>query len=72
MTALDGVQTLTTHAQMSLQALKMCPEMMRFLQEEGWLLVFSSEIERCWTKPNVQGSAPLSSLELRFEDTWLS
>jgi hypothetical protein len=23
-------------------------------------------------KPNVQGSVPLPSLELRFEDTWLS
>jgi hypothetical protein len=23
-------------------------------------------------KPNVHGSAPLSSLELRFEDTWLA
>ncbi len=35
-------------------------------------IVFSNEIQRYWMKPNVQGSVPLSSLELRFEDTWLS
>jgi hypothetical protein len=29
-------------------------------------------MQRYWMKPNVQGSVPLPSLELRFEDTWLS
>ena len=51
---------------------KMYPELVRWFQEEGSLIVFSNEIQRYWMKPNVQGSAPLSSLELRFEDTWLS
>jgi ABC-type transport system substrate-binding protein len=51
---------------------RMYPELVRFFQEEGSLLIFSNEVQRYWTKPNVQGSAPLSSLELRFEDTWLA
>ena len=32
---------------------------LKFFQEEGSLLVFSNEIQRYWTKPNVQGSVPL-------------
>jgi peptide/nickel transport system substrate-binding protein len=36
------------------------------------LIVFSNEIRRYWMKPNVHGSAPLSSLELRFEEAWIS
>jgi peptide/nickel transport system substrate-binding protein len=51
---------------------KMYPELVRWFQEEGSLVIFSNEIQRYWMKPNVQGSAPLSSLELRFEDTWLA
>ncbi len=51
---------------------KMYPELVRYIQEEGSLVIFSNEIQRYWMKPNVQGSAPLSSLELRFEDTWLA
>jgi peptide/nickel transport system substrate-binding protein len=51
---------------------KMAPELVRFFQEEGSLLVFSNEIQRYWMKPNVQGVVPLSSLEVRFEDVWLS
>jgi hypothetical protein len=50
----------------------MYPELVRWFQEEGSLIVFSNELQRYWMKPNVQGSAPLSSLELRFEDTWLA
>jgi len=50
---------------------KMYPDLVRWLQEEGSILIFSNEIQRYWMKPNVQGSVPLSSLELRFEDTWL-
>jgi peptide/nickel transport system substrate-binding protein len=51
---------------------KMYPELVKFFQEEGSLIVFSNEIQRYWTKPNVQGVVPLSSLEVRFEDVWLS
>ena len=51
---------------------KMYPEMVRWFQEEGSLIVFSNEIQRYWMKPNVQDSVPLSSLELRFEDTWIA
>jgi peptide/nickel transport system substrate-binding protein len=51
---------------------RMYPDLVRFFQEEGSLIVFSNEIQRYWTKPSVQGVVPLSSLELRFEDTWLS
>ena len=51
---------------------KMYPEMVRWFQEEGSLIVFSNEIQRYWMKPNVQGAGPLPSLELRFEDTWLA
>jgi peptide/nickel transport system substrate-binding protein len=51
---------------------KMYPELVKWFQEEGSLIVFSNEIQRYWMKPNVHGSAPLSSLELRFEDTWIS
>ena len=51
---------------------KMYPELVRWFQEEGSLVVFSNAIQRYWMKPNVKGSAPLSSLELRFEDTWIS
>ena len=50
---------------------KMYPDLVKWFQEEGSLVVFSNEIQRYWMKPNVQGSAPLSSLELRFEDTWI-
>ena len=50
----------------------MYPELVRFFQEEGSLVIFSNEIQRYWMKPNVNGSAPLSSLELRFEGTWLA
>jgi len=50
---------------------KMYPEMMRFLQEEGSLLV-SNEIQRYWTKPNVQGVVPLSSLEVRLQNVWMA
>jgi peptide/nickel transport system substrate-binding protein len=49
----------------------MYPELVRWFQDEGSLVVFSNEIQRYWMKPTVQGVAPLSSLELRFEDTWL-
>ena len=51
---------------------KMYPDLVRWLQDEGSLIVFSNEIQRYWMKPNVQGSVPLSSLELRFEDAWIS
>jgi peptide/nickel transport system substrate-binding protein len=51
---------------------KMYPELVKWFQEEGSLLVFSNEIQRYWTKPSVQGSVPLSSLELRFEDAWMA
>jgi peptide/nickel transport system substrate-binding protein len=51
---------------------KMYPELVRWFQEEGSLIVFSNEIQRYWMKPNVHGSAPLGSLELRFEDTWIA
>jgi peptide/nickel transport system substrate-binding protein len=34
--------------------------------------LFSNEIQRYWTKPNVQGVVPLSSLEFRCEDVWIS
>ncbi len=50
---------------------KMYPELVRWFQEEGSLVVFSNEIQRYWMKPNVHGSVPLSSLELRFEDSWI-
>jgi peptide/nickel transport system substrate-binding protein len=51
---------------------KMYPELVRFFQEEGSLIVFSNEIQRYWMKPNVHGSVPLGSLELRFEDAWIA
>jgi peptide/nickel transport system substrate-binding protein len=51
---------------------KMYPELVRWFQEEGSLVVFSNEIQRYWMKPNVHGSVPLPSLELRFEDTWIA
>jgi peptide/nickel transport system substrate-binding protein len=51
---------------------KMYPELVRWFQEEGSIVVFSNEIQRYWMKPNVNGSAPLGSLELRFEDTWIA
>jgi peptide/nickel transport system substrate-binding protein len=51
---------------------KMYPELVRYFQEEGSLIVFSNEIQRYWMKPNVRGSVPLSSLELRFEDAWIA
>ncbi len=51
---------------------KMYPDLVRWFQEEGSLVVFSNEIQRYWMKPNVQNAAPLPSLELRFEDTWLA
>jgi peptide/nickel transport system substrate-binding protein len=50
---------------------KMYPELVRWFQEEGSLVVFSNELQRYWMKPNVHGSVPLSSLELRFEDSWI-
>ncbi len=49
---------------------KMYPELVRFFQEEGSLVIFSNEIQRYWMKPAVQGVVPLPSLELRFEDVW--
>ena len=64
---LDAFRTTTNPAARK----KMYPDLVRFMQEEGSLIVFSNEIQRYWMKPNVQGSVPLSSLELRFEDTWL-
>jgi peptide/nickel transport system substrate-binding protein len=51
---------------------KMYPELVRFFQEEGSLLIFSNEIQRYWTKPSVQGVVPLSSLEVRIEDYWIA
>src|SRR5947199_6029598 len=48
------------------------PELVRWLQEEGSLIVFSNEIQRYWTQPNVNGVVPLPSLELRFEDVWIA
>jgi peptide/nickel transport system substrate-binding protein len=51
---------------------KMYPELVRWFQEEGSLVIFSNEIQRYWMKPNVNGMVALSSLELRFEDVWLS
>jgi peptide/nickel transport system substrate-binding protein len=51
---------------------KMYPDVVRWFQEEGSLVVFSNEIQRYWMKPNVQGVVPVSSLELRFEDVWMS
>jgi ABC-type transport system substrate-binding protein len=51
---------------------KMYPELVKILQEEGSLIVFSNEIQRYWMKPTVQASVPLPSLELRFEDSWIA
>src|SRR5436190_1788199 len=50
---------------------KMYPDLVRWFQEEGSLIVFSNEIQRYWMKPNVYGSVPLPSLELRFEESWI-
>jgi ABC-type transport system substrate-binding protein len=50
---------------------KMYPELVRFMQEEGSLIIFSNEIQRYWTKPNIHGAVPLSSLEFRCEDVWI-
>ncbi|HXJ83581.1 MAG TPA: ABC transporter substrate-binding protein [Candidatus Methylomirabilis sp.] len=51
---------------------KMYPEIVRWFQEEGSLVVFSNEIQRYWVKPNVNGVVPVPSLELRFEDAWIA
>ncbi|MCI0549085.1 MAG: ABC transporter substrate-binding protein [Candidatus Rokubacteria bacterium] len=51
---------------------RLYPDLVRYFQDEGSLIVFSNEIQRYWMKPNVQGSIPLSSLELRFEDAWIA
>jgi ABC-type transport system substrate-binding protein len=51
---------------------KMYPEMVRWFQEEGSIIVFSNEIQKYWMKPNVQASVPYPSLELKFEETWLA
>jgi len=51
---------------------KMYPELVKWFQEEGSLLIFSNEIQKYWTTPKVNGSVPLGSLELRFEDTWMA
>ena len=51
---------------------KMYPELVRWFQEEGSLIVFSNEIQRYWMKPNVHNAGPLPSLELRFEDSWIA
>jgi len=51
---------------------KMYPEIVRWFQEEGSLVVFSNEIQRYWMKPNVNGVVPVPSLELRFEDAWIA
>jgi len=51
---------------------KMYPDLVKWLQEEGSLVVFSNEIQRYWMKPNVNGVVPVPSLELRFEDTWIA
>ena len=65
---IDAFRTTTNQAARK----KMYPELVRWLQEEGSLIIFSNELQRYWTKPNVQGSVPLSSLELRFEDAWIA
>ena len=51
---------------------RMYPELVKWFQDEGSLLIFSNEIQRYWMKPSVQGSVPLGSLELRFEDAWMA
>ena len=51
---------------------KMYPELVRWFQEEGSIVVFSNEIQRYWMKPNVHNAGPLPSLELRFEDSWIA
>jgi len=51
---------------------KMYPEMVRWFQEEGSIIVFSNEIQKYWMKPTVQASVPYPSLELKFEETWLA
>jgi peptide/nickel transport system substrate-binding protein len=51
---------------------KMYPEIVRWFQDEGSLVVFSNEIQRYWMKPNVNGVVPVPSLELRFEDAWIA
>src|SRR5437870_11111478 len=38
---------------------KMYPELVRWFQEEGSLVIFSNEIQRYWMKPNVHASVPL-------------
>src|SRR5207247_1679888 len=45
---------------------KMYPELVRWFQEEGSLIVFSNEIQRYWMKPNIHGSAPLPSQFARW------
>ncbi|MET0852378.1 MAG: ABC transporter substrate-binding protein [Candidatus Rokuibacteriota bacterium] len=64
---LDAFRTATAPAARK----KMYPDLVKFFQEDGSLIIFSNEIQRYWMKPNVQASVPLSSLELRFEDTWI-
>jgi hypothetical protein len=50
----------------------MYPELVRWFQEEGSIIIFSNEIQKYWMKPNVQASVPYPSLELKFEETWIS
>jgi peptide/nickel transport system substrate-binding protein len=46
------------------------PELVRRVAEEAPLIFVANEIQRYWTRPNVHGSAPVPSLEIRAEDLW--
>jgi peptide/nickel transport system substrate-binding protein len=49
---------------------KLYRDVVRTIAEEAPIIFLSNEIQRYWTKPNIYGSVPLPSLEIRVEDMW--
>jgi len=47
------------------------PEVVRTVAEEAPVIFLTNQIQRYSMQPNVYGSEPLPSLEIRLEDMWL-
>jgi peptide/nickel transport system substrate-binding protein len=46
-------------------------DVVRVVAEEAPVIFLSNQIQRYWTKPDVFGSVPLPSLDIRLEDMWV-
>jgi ABC-type transport system substrate-binding protein len=67
---LDAVLDKFTSEPDAAKAKEIYPEMLDVFGQEAPYMFIANQLQQYWMKPNIHGSVPLSSLEIRVEDMW--